>query len=195
MTFGSPSGSLRMPAVIIDVPPPPPMPTTPATSSRAGRNLAKASPMAAIAVPRSLPESTAAAPPDAPRPRFRRRCRPEPWADACRHRPKRAGRPLPQRRTQDKRVPPLRVGRANDVDTLHLSSPAALALLCLEKPPHAARFAGTCNNMRCAYRKDMDVSRQHSESSAPAERGPRARTRKLMLDTATRLMQSGITPR
>ncbi|MDX0431608.1 TetR family transcriptional regulator [Sinorhizobium medicae] len=46
--------------------------------------------------------------------------------------------------------------------------------------------------MRCAYRKDMDVSRQQSEPSP--ERGPRARTRKLMLETATRLMQSGFTP-
>jgi AcrR family transcriptional regulator len=40
----------------------------------------------------------------------------------------------------------------------------------------------------------MDVSRQPSEIAKTAERGPRARTRKLMLDTATRLMQSGITP-
>ncbi|WP_064685928.1 TetR/AcrR family transcriptional regulator [Rhizobium bangladeshense] len=39
----------------------------------------------------------------------------------------------------------------------------------------------------------MDVSRQQSET-ARTERGPRARTRKLMLETATRLMQSGITP-
>ncbi|MBY5583006.1 TetR/AcrR family transcriptional regulator [Rhizobium leguminosarum] len=39
----------------------------------------------------------------------------------------------------------------------------------------------------------MDVSRQHNET-ARTERGPRARTRKLMLETATRLMQSGITP-
>lgn len=40
----------------------------------------------------------------------------------------------------------------------------------------------------------MHVSRQQNESASTAERGPRARTRKLMLDTATRLMQSGITP-
>ncbi|MGO7208453.1 TetR/AcrR family transcriptional regulator, partial [Rhizobium ruizarguesonis] len=39
----------------------------------------------------------------------------------------------------------------------------------------------------------MDVSRQQKET-ARTERGPRARTRKLMLETATRLMQSGITP-
>ncbi|PSJ57983.1 TetR/AcrR family transcriptional regulator [Kumtagia ephedrae] len=37
----------------------------------------------------------------------------------------------------------------------------------------------------------MDVSRQ---SMATAERGPRARTRRLLLDTASRLMQSGVTP-
>ena len=40
----------------------------------------------------------------------------------------------------------------------------------------------------------MEVSRQQIESGAIAERGPRARTRKLMLETATRLMQSGVTP-
>ena len=40
----------------------------------------------------------------------------------------------------------------------------------------------------------MHVSRQQNETTKPAERGPRARTRKLMLVTATRLMQSGITP-
>ncbi|MCF3640435.1 TetR/AcrR family transcriptional regulator [Rhizobium sp. TRM95111] len=37
----------------------------------------------------------------------------------------------------------------------------------------------------------MNVSRQQT---ATVERGPRARTRRLMLETATRLMQSGITP-
>jgi len=40
----------------------------------------------------------------------------------------------------------------------------------------------------------MHVSRQQNESSVSATRGPRARTRKLMLETATRLMQSGVTP-
>lgn len=40
----------------------------------------------------------------------------------------------------------------------------------------------------------MHVSRQQNETAKTAERGPRARTRKLMLETATRLMQSGITP-
>jgi AcrR family transcriptional regulator len=40
----------------------------------------------------------------------------------------------------------------------------------------------------------MYVSRQQNEATGSAERGPRARTRKLMLVTATRLMQSGITP-
>jgi AcrR family transcriptional regulator len=40
----------------------------------------------------------------------------------------------------------------------------------------------------------MHVSRQQNETASSAERGPRARTRKLMLETATRLMQSGITP-
>jgi AcrR family transcriptional regulator len=40
----------------------------------------------------------------------------------------------------------------------------------------------------------MEVSRQSTETMNGAERGPRARTRRLMLETATRLMQSGATP-
>ncbi len=40
----------------------------------------------------------------------------------------------------------------------------------------------------------MLVSRQSDASSEEAERGPRARTRRLMLDTASRLMQDGTTP-
>jgi len=39
----------------------------------------------------------------------------------------------------------------------------------------------------------MDVSRQSIESEE-TERGPRARTRRLMLETASRLMQDGVTP-
>jgi len=40
----------------------------------------------------------------------------------------------------------------------------------------------------------MDVSRQPIEALEEGERGPRARTRRLMLETATRLMQAGGTP-
>ncbi len=40
----------------------------------------------------------------------------------------------------------------------------------------------------------MEVSRQSTEPAEEVLRGPRARTRRLMLETATRLMQSGITP-
>ena len=40
----------------------------------------------------------------------------------------------------------------------------------------------------------MLVSRQEIDVEAEAERGPRARTRRLMLDTASRLMQAGATP-
>ncbi|MCR5856660.1 TetR/AcrR family transcriptional regulator [Mesorhizobium sp. J428] len=40
----------------------------------------------------------------------------------------------------------------------------------------------------------MNVSRQSTELVEEAERGPRARTRRLMLETATRLMQAGVTP-
>ncbi|MDX8515258.1 TetR/AcrR family transcriptional regulator [Mesorhizobium captivum] len=46
----------------------------------------------------------------------------------------------------------------------------------------------------------MDVSRQQAASNddaeqmPAAEKGPRARTRRLMLETATRLMQAGVTP-
>jgi AcrR family transcriptional regulator len=48
--------------------------------------------------------------------------------------------------------------------------------------------------LRRAYRIDMLVSRQETEIAVEAERGPRARTRRLMLDTASRLMQAGATP-
>ncbi|QKC81699.1 TetR/AcrR family transcriptional regulator [Mesorhizobium sp. NZP2077] len=44
----------------------------------------------------------------------------------------------------------------------------------------------------------MDVSRQQAavndDAKEAAERGPRARTRRLILKTATRLMQAGVTP-
>jgi AcrR family transcriptional regulator len=44
----------------------------------------------------------------------------------------------------------------------------------------------------------MNVSRQQAarseDANQAAERGPRARTRRLMLETATRLMQAGATP-
>lgn len=40
----------------------------------------------------------------------------------------------------------------------------------------------------------MDVSRQQATIENDAERGPRARTRRLMLETASRLMQAGATP-
>jgi len=40
----------------------------------------------------------------------------------------------------------------------------------------------------------MSVSRQSNELQEEGERGPRARTRRLMLETATKLMQAGVTP-
>ena len=40
----------------------------------------------------------------------------------------------------------------------------------------------------------MLVSRQETDVDTEAERGPRARMRRLMLDTASRLMQAGVTP-
>ncbi len=48
--------------------------------------------------------------------------------------------------------------------------------------------------MRLEYHNDMGISRQLDESAEMVERGPRARTRRLMLETATRLMQAGATP-
>jgi len=48
--------------------------------------------------------------------------------------------------------------------------------------------------LRRAYRIDMDVSRQSPYPSEQVERGARARTRRLMLETASRLMQDGRTP-
>jgi len=44
----------------------------------------------------------------------------------------------------------------------------------------------------------MNVSRQQAavndDANEASERGPRARTKRLMLETATRLMQAGVTP-
>jgi len=40
----------------------------------------------------------------------------------------------------------------------------------------------------------MEISRQEQGLAEEAERGPRARTRRLMLETATRLMQGGVIP-
>src|SRR6478672_3111127 len=68
--------------------------------------------------------------------------------------------------------------------------------------PAVRRCEGHCKFLRRAYRIDMDVSRQQSTASDDAgqgpnprvERGARARTRRLMLETATRLMQAGATP-
>ncbi len=50
-------------------------------------------------------------------------------------------------------------------------------------------FPGIANFLRYPYHIDMDVSRQ----SIPIK-GPRARTRQLMLDAAMRLMQAGAIP-
>src|SRR5688572_32428438 len=47
--------------------------------------------------------------------------------------------------------------------------------------------------MRREYHIDMLVSGQPAEATS-SERGPKARTRRLMLQAATQLMQSGITP-
>ena len=62
MSFGTPNGSSRMPALTIDVPPPPPMPTIASTSGSVRAKAAKAAPMPATAVPRSSPPRTAAVP-------------------------------------------------------------------------------------------------------------------------------------
>jgi AcrR family transcriptional regulator len=53
---------------------------------------------------------------------------------------------------------------------------------------------GHCFVLRRKYHDDMDVSRQEQAVAEEPERGPRARTRRLMLETATRLMQGGIVP-
>jgi AcrR family transcriptional regulator len=59
-------------------------------------------------------------------------------------------------------------------------------------------FQAYCKFLRRAYRIDMNVSRQQAatgdDSAGGAERGPRARTKRLMLETAIRLMQAGVTP-
>ena len=65
MILGRPSGSSRIPAVTIEVPPPPPMPMMPAMSSRPAMNRWKAAAIAATARPRS-PEASASAVPSGP---------------------------------------------------------------------------------------------------------------------------------
>lgn len=44
------------------------------------------------------------------------------------------------------------------------------------------------------YHIGMNVSNTSTQINANSERGPRARTRKLMIQTASRLMKSGLTP-
>ena len=56
MSFGTPSGRARMPAVAIDVPPPPPMPMIPTMSALVTMNRANAAAIPATASPRSVPE-------------------------------------------------------------------------------------------------------------------------------------------
>lgn len=51
-----------------------------------------------------------------------------------------------------------------------------------------------CSFVRREYHNDMNVSDQSTASQANSKPGPRARTRKLMVSTASRLMQSGLTP-
>lgn len=56
--------------------------------------------------------------------------------------------------------------------------------------------------MRLLYHNDIDILRQPGKAMSQQlkkeelqnERGPRARTRRLMMETATRLMQDGMTP-
>ena len=62
MIFGRPIGSLRMPAVMIEGPPPPPMPMIPAISLRVMMNAAKAAAIPATATPRSVPSSNPGGP-------------------------------------------------------------------------------------------------------------------------------------
>ena len=63
ISFGVPTGSSRKPCATMAVPPEPPMPSAPTTSLRLRAiHRAKATPMAATAVPRS-PVNTAASPP------------------------------------------------------------------------------------------------------------------------------------
>jgi AcrR family transcriptional regulator len=55
-------------------------------------------------------------------------------------------------------------------------------------------MAERCIILRLEYRIDMIVSRQLAQAAPEPARGARARTRRLMQETATRLMQAGVTP-
>ena len=198
MILGRPSGSARMPAVTIDVPPPPPMPMMPAMSSRVAMKRAKAAAMAATAAPRSLDAERVAGAVGMMRrdfgcgdirPRWSARVVPT----STQHRRAAGGRdPLGEKGE----FLALGVGGADDVDPLHVSSPRSAR----RAQPSACRFEGErrrhCSFLRRAYRIDMArlTSTKPALESTSRERGPRARTGRLMLETAIRLMQAGATP-
>src|SRR5262245_17297666 len=67
----------------------------------------------------------------------------------------------------------------------------------IPRPPcftHGRACGALQSILRCAYHFDMEVSRLQPLPVQPALRGARARTRRLMLETAIALMQKGETP-
>ncbi len=84
---------------------------------------------------------------------------------------------------------PLVSAVANDINALHRVPARPARLRCRPPPRRPASIAqGHCIFVRRAYHNDMKVSRQSIEANGDEiERGPRARTRRLMMrdgDTA-----------
>ena len=82
-----------------------------------------------------------------------------------------------------------RVGGADHVDALHRRFLPVVA-----DSGDTSLHIADCIFVRRAYHIDMDVSRQSTDRPSAGKVGPRARTGKLMLQTAMRLMQEGQTP-
>src|SRR5690606_22736132 len=84
----------------------------------------------------------------------------------------------------------LGVRRPDDVDVTHVRP--------LPAPSSVGIIGGPClplqSFLRCAYHIGMGVSFSGPGRTTGAQRGARARTRRLMLETATALMQQGVTP-
>src|SRR5690606_33087886 len=88
------------------------------------------------------------------------------------------------------------VGGADHIDMRHLSSPHPAS--ARGPPRHGGHIRAGEQPLQCilryAYHIGMGVSKMRDRGDTAPVRGARERTRRLMLDTATRMMQQGQTP-
>ena len=214
MSFGMPKGSARMPAVTIEVPPPPPMPTmrgdvVAACATKRGEGLAHAGDRGAAVVEaedrgravrmvrgdlgggdvggdgrraRADVDGQRLAAGRA-RPARRERRAPRPWCPRCRRRRLAHASMRPPRRSA-----PCGGGGFLPVRRVE---PGVFLVFPARMPAVANTIAFV---LRRPYRIDMAVSSQARAASEARETGPRARTRRLLLDTAMTLMQAGRVP-